>query len=1204
VSELTTTEDPNAVALLECARCERLDGPDGPPQCPCGGSRSVVRRPLLASGTRAFSLGARLDPLPDGDPVHIYVNQRRRVPALLHQLAALSAIEGNATNVALTVVPTVAAAEIAELVAQHGADAVRATLVRGEATDGAGGNFADRCRQEADRLRRWWLLAREVAAMCDPASVASFAQPIGGYLIELEVEDRAIVARWERTRVLALARYDESAPAKAYRLVSHFLDNDLIEYHDLVLPRLRLPVPSPARRSALRTLVHLLRGISELLAPIAPFASESIHRSLSADRSSLFERPIPGVDRTLLSDDLAGAWDRWRTVVRSVDRFRRSFGIPLTTELPSVALVLAADDQGERFRAEKETLARLLRAAVVEVGSPREPWAGRQRVLRPIESEIQKAYPTEASQILHLLQRMPARRFEGTAATEGFDVVINGTPRRIFPTMMAFSETLPEGVVPFPWPLGEMYLGLPGGTKSTGAPPLPPLSSDAFWLVRRLRRRLRLFPPAPGARPRVAIVTVKDPLASELRFHSGPIAQHLDLAELRVVERTEGAALPHSLTGRTRTGERWTVYVPDLPKSRRREKHPPPRSRLLRVPALLAPPEVETIDFADEKLVAHEQEVRSLGQELDDIVGIPLLGPAKIAVAWEHGLHSVEDYRHISFDAVAALPGFGGPVAVVVVTKLGGSVPVHEIWRFPGANPPATRPPGPAREPPPPPPPVVLAGANPPKESAATIEAPAPSAPAAHEAPGPVPAPVPAPEIEPPPPPPVASPLPPPTAPEAPVAPEWEAAPEEPPVPAEPMEPAVEPSLPGESPSAPESPGPELPAPTEEVTPPMEPSPSVEERPSEQATPVPEGIPEATDAGTPVPELPPVSPDQTGAVGSIPPPPEEEPEPEVAEAPALPEETPPSEEAPPSAPEIPLPPAETPVEAAPLPTPEAEVEEAPGLREETLPSDGAPPSVAETPIPPPEEPVEVARLPTPEPEVSAPPLPEEAAPAVAPPAPEVAPPQPPTAEILPEVVPEVVPKIVTLPPEESKSSTPIPAGNLPAIEPPTTAPEALPTPPAPEPPAPPRGVELSVGGSLVGALGGFLDSTAAGHRGVCVVRESPERIRARVGSRPIEVLWLTNIGRGPSLRPSDLDGAWSYLTKKLLEEHVTAFFLEGIEYLVRVHGADAVLNGLVQFDRLARENDARVWVYLAPALMNSADFERFRSTFGLAPTSA
>jgi hypothetical protein len=169
---------------------------------------------------------------------------------------------------------------------------------------------------------------------------------------------------------------------------------------------------------------------------------------------------------------------------------------------------------------------------------------------------------------------------------------------------------------------------------------------------------------------------------------------------------------------------------------------------------------------------------------------------------------------------------------------------------------------------------------------------------------------------------------------------------------------------------------------------------------------------------------------------------------------------------------------------------------------------------------------------------------------------------------------------------------------VPRLRPTLVSPPEAPEEAEPPLPAAPSGVELAIGDSLVAALGGFLESTAAGHHGVCVVRESPERIRARVGSRPIEVYWLTNISRGPSLRPSDLAGVWSFLGRKLLEEHVTAFFLEGIEYLERLHGAEAVLTGLVQFDRLARENGARIWVCLAPSLMKPSDLERFRSTFG------
>ncbi|MGP8019006.1 MAG: class I tRNA ligase family protein [Thermoplasmata archaeon] len=1234
VSEASTSGDASAVALLECAQCDRLEGPDGPKQCPCGGQRTVVRRRLLPSSGVALAAWARFDPLPEGDSVHLYVGDRRRVPALVNHLVALAGIEGSVPDVSLTVVPTIAATDAPELVAIHGADAVRAALVRSGLSESASGRFADRCRREADRIRRWWSLSREVVSMCDPAMLTAFARPISGFLAELEVEDRAIIARWERTRTLALSHYDQWAPGLAHRYASRFLDNDLIEYRELVRSRLALPGTPPSKRSALRTLTHLLRGLSEVLAPILPFTSEAVHRSLSSERASLFEQPMAGLDRSLLNDELAAAWDRWKTVLRSVDRFRRSIGVAPSTVLPSVVLVLSADDVGDRFRAEKEILARLARVQRVEVASPREPWTGRQRVLRPVESEIQKAYPTEASQIAHLLMRMAPRRWETATGQEELDVVINGLPRRVFPSMITFSNTLPERVVPFPWSLGDMYVESPAGAEA-GRAPAPPLSSDAFWLVRRVERRLRTVPLEAGQRPRIALVTTKDPLASELRSLAEPIARYLGLGELRVVERAEEAVPLNALTGRTRTGDRWWVHVPDLPNPRPHKKHPCPGARLQRVPAASPSLEAAEVDYADEKLVAHEEAVRTLGQELDDIVGIPLLGPAKIAAAWEHGLHSVDDLRGFSYETVSALPGFGGPIAELFVSKLGGSVPARVRTRTPRG--PGTSLPGKTAPPraSPTPVPEAVTRPSPPVPRTDPLEGSPPGLAVPPELlPSELPSPTeptepPEPAVEVPPssPPPTGEvreevrPPPEPAVPEESVAPVISGIAEpEPPTPEAPLEPVpVFPEGAGTSPPPPApplevaAPSTEPPA-SAEVVPLAEPP--VPPPPAEVAPPTPEAAIEPMpvppdDAGTPPPsvapplEAPPSSMELPLAEEVVPlaeppvapTPPEVEsvpesqlplPEPEVIPGPT-------ATEAPTAVP-VPaeLPPIEptqtepTSAEANAVPEPPTEESPAAGTVEPRATSEVSPPVEAEAPAPDgtttaPAEPEEVVE-PTPlEAEPPSPPSEVDARIEAAAPS-EVVPPTP---------VPIAVPKPLEV--ERPKPTVEPPTPSLGVVVPPP-----LVVPPAEElgPPSPPTGVELTIGDSLVAALSGFLESTAAGHRGVCVVRESPERIRARVGSRPIEVLWLTNIGRGPSLRPSDLEGAWAFLSRKLLEERVTAFFFEGIEYLVRLHGADAVLNGLVQFDRLARENDARVWVCLAPSLMKSSDLERFRSTFG------
>lgn len=1270
VSEATASDEAGSVALLECTRCDRLAGPDGPAVCPCGGQRSLVRRRLLPSTGAAFAAWARFDPFPDGDSVNIYVGHRRRVPALVNHLAALSGVQGAIGDVNLTVVPTVAAAEAPELAATYGADAVRGALIHSGLAESSGSRFAERCRQEADRIGRWCAIFRAVVGMCDPSMLAAFARPIGGFLTELEIEDRIILARWERTRVLALAHYDHWAPGLVYRRAFRFLDNDMVEYRALVQPRLALAGTPSTKRAALRTLAHLLRGLSEVLAPILPFTSEAIHRGLSSERTSLFEQPMAGLDRTLLNDELVATWDRWRTVLRSVDRFRRSLGVARTTMLPSVVLVLPADDLADRFRTEKETLARLARVERIDIASPKEPWTGRHREIRPIEPEIQKAYPSQASQIIHLLQRMPPRRWEAALGQEDLTVVINGLPRRVFPAMVEFSDTLPERVVPFPWSLGEMYVERPSGAEFV-RPPMPPLSSDAFWLVRRVERRLRAAPAVSGSVPRVAIVTAKNPLASELRAFAEPIGRYLALTELRVVERSEELVPPNALTGRTRTGDRWWVHVPDLPATKRRAKPPRVGDRLQRV-SVVATSATEEVDFADEQVVAREEAVRALGQELDTIIGIPLLSPAKISIAWDQGVHSVEDLRQCSFETVAALPGFGGAVAEMVVERLGGTVPPRSRRARRGA--PVGRPPTlsiprmvAASEAPAPPAPLVpSSGSN------AAIAAVGPSSLPADGRPTPQPI-----EDAEPPAEPTLAPISPDAEPMAPVpsVPEesltdhtGETSPQPPDVVPAVSDSSAETALPEEAlPEAPPVPSAER-APSDGGTAPETPvsseiSSTLEEvnlpteSPSPPDIPVPEGSgppPEtsaAPAAGEPKPlleagPLSPAAPSNVEGVvsGGI--------------------ESTASEPAPPEAPEPP-PAVEIPGEL-PVPTPEltdlTRSFETPTSREQVAessapepePSTGAEPPSPETegPVAPVSPEVPAAQAPEPtstepvgvspqdlgkgvtvvpeEPTVEpsfqsggrseSPPPPEPELPAA-----EVASPLQPPIEVAPStplteepVVPpaadqetsgEATPstEVVDAPPKTDVE--PVELGPMPVMEPlpaltlsEISLPPTVEPPPEPEPP--PAGVELTIGDSLIASLGGFLESTAAGHHGVCVVRESPERIRARVGSRPIEVFWLSNVGRGPALRPSDLEGAFAFLSRKLLEERVTAFFFEGIEYLVRLHGADAVLNGLVEFDRLARENDARIWVCLAPALMKSSDLERFQATFGAGRSSS
>ena len=1356
VSETTPSEEPSAVALLECSACERLDALDGPAACPCGGKMYPARRRLVPSALNAFGAWGRLDPFPATDPVRLYVGERRRVPALVHHLAGSAGIEGTPSGYALSVLPTLPEIDLAALLESEGADAVRAALVRTGGGEATRSTFRERCAQERRRVERLWAAANALFDRLDTEMTSAFLEPIAGLLGELETEDRALLARWERTRVLAIADYDRGAAASVHRRVFRFLETDLAEYRRWVAPRLELSGGPVAKRSVLRTLHYVLRTAVVLLGPILPYTSEAIHRRFTGDRRSLFESGVGAVERSLLQEGLAAAWERWRSLLNAVARFRSAYAIAAATPIATAAVAVATDEAGDRMREARPLLERLGRIGRLEVGSPKEPWQGRQKQVRPIESEIQRVYPSQASQIAHLLRRMPPRRPNEAAGSTELSVVIQGLPKRVSPKMVDYVDTLPKGMVPTPWGLGELYLELPGAGR-TAIPAPPPLSPDAFWLVRRVERRLRQARGAREAAPRSLVVVTTDPLASELRGVAEPLARYLDLAEVRVAEKVAEPPPPHRIRGRSRTGARWWVDIPGLPVPPRHPKGRIVRPSSRRVPAH-APsdggPEFE-VDYADEGVIAEEEAVRSLNRELDALLRRPILGPSKVRAARARGFQDLARFRSATMDEILALPGFGRGCAEALVDALQGDqprstprTPVRTVPHAAGERPHRTH-----RGPQPSPRPAttapvtrpsvegVLSGPPPPTEFVPPAPAsptlpPAPPPRASPETTGlsqepgielPPSGPLPPPEVEGPPP---AAPALPPASPPL-ALPEKTATP--PPAEPIPLPEGAQPTVPLPMGPASEGPAPEEAAPS---TPPAEPAtaegttgpvpealtePSAETTPAEPANlpserPAPSAVGEAESREEPLPAPPENLPEGTPALDSVPPaveipeepmpaplpepsevppsvpaepsavpeeahdafgsggeggePPVEEGEPAPSEASApfpsstlgptessgrveIPEPTPPLTEESPSAPEPsveseagpsasePVPEAvtvtiepEPPTVSVP-PTP-SEIEAAtpipPSVLASEAPSeeDATPVPLSPAPVPAPETPAEIERSDaerpspgSPEPPTEAPEpteptaTPSDAAPSEGPPRPAVAP-SPAPEELAPEAPetppPAVAPTSASLaePPVESPAETstePLNGPVAPATpvveEPPAVlepvAPPTVEPPPAPVPPPRRGGIELMIGPSVVTSLQPFLEATAAGLPGVCIVRESPERIRAHAGTRPIEIYWLTNLGRGKTVRPNDLPGFAAFLVRAINEEHIPLFFIEGIEYLSHIHGIEAVVTRLAELDRFARDEGIRVWVHVTPGLLRPHELDRIAEAFPPAP---
>jgi hypothetical protein len=1162
VSGSTRRNDPDTVTLLECSRCDRLDALDGPVRCPCGGQRYPVQRRLVPSIAGALAAWARFDPFPVGPTVRLYIGERRRVPAFVHQLLASVTIEQDLSEIGLAILPTVADDAIGDPISSYGADAVRCAFARVSGTRRLPGPIAERCRAERERLARLWSVVGEVVSATDASTRASFAQPIVGFLGELEPEDRALLARWERDRVRALADFERYEPGSVLRRLARFFDSDLAAYREWTVARVALPGFPPSKRAALRTLSHVLRQFAATLAPIAPHVAEMIGRRLTGGRMSVFESPVAPADRSLLSDDLDAAWKRWTGVLRAIANFRRTVGPLAPGTLPKVVLVAPDDALGDQLRGDRAILERLGHIGRIEVGSPREPWAGRQGKVRPIESEIQRLYPSQAAQVSHVLARTPPRSLRGPGATGDVTVVIQGMHLKILPSMVEYVESLPTGFVPHPWTSGEMFIELAkeGGTP-THVP--PPMSQDGFWLLRRLGQRVGRVPKGLRSAPLVAIVSATDPLASELRTQAEPLARYLGLDELKVA--SEGPAPPDpTLTGRTRTGARWSVEVPGILPLPPRTKHPSPRARSRRVPDPASVARPIPVDYSDDEIVGHWESVRAVGAELDALLEAPLLGPTKVAAAWEAGLESVEAYRAAEFEQLVALPGFGRAIATRLMEKMGRYPPAS-------AGPLRVRHPVPAARRPP--------RAGGPTAAVAESTAVAPSNfGLSPRDPGGVP----------------------PAAPsrasvgeirldsEVPLQTQSEIGPTGPSEPGDPApysdpSPGVERPLEpgGRDPVAdvvPDSEG--VPDPVADVDPALErirdPLADVDSGTGELFAESGGPTTRETSGATPEPVLL-VSPVEPGGSGADP----GEPNGEHTVESAEPDSSGSSAE--PGEPEGGgIPGAETAEGSGPTsPLGDfaggADEPLGPHAPDEDGPLDDDPegPRAADRVESDPE---------TPDP---APP-PDLGETMDRPAGTEVGGMNPPA---------EPTPVSIATPvaADALESASPPAAGDSPSADPgtdPTAAPEVS----APVPS--PSGIELVVGASPFTSIQPFLDATAAGHRGLCLVRESPERVSAQVRPRPVDVYWLTNLGRGKTVRPSDLPGIFDLLSRAISDEHVTALFVEGVEYLVRIHGIEEILGRIAQLDDEAHRHDARIWVHLTPDLLRPADLDRIVLSFG------
>jgi hypothetical protein len=636
VSETTPSVDGSDPVLSECSQCERLSTAATGERCACGGAFVGVRRHLLPAFSEAIDGWASARALDPSDPVRLYLPYRRRAPALLHHLAAREALDAPPADVRLFALPTLPPGTLAD---GPGQDALRAALLRTSRPPRTLAVVEERAVQEARRLSKFWSLAAQVL----DRSIADGFEPdraLAGHLAELAEEDRAFLSTFERTRSEVRRRYDAGDLAGAQAQLARFAEVELRQgYLPMIASRLAAPGLPPGKVAALRVLHHVLPAWIELYAPIAPFAMEALHRAFQPDGASVFDGPIaPAVDRDV-SVEGEGDYDRWRSFGEALREGRRRFGIPAATELPRAILLVNDEATASRLRSTSAVLARLAHVTEVIVGSPTQPWDGQRIEVRPVIAAIQKTYGAQSARVVRILEQIPSRRVQEGVRVGTLSIALDGRQMPILAGMVEFSESLPDDVVPIPWGHGEILISLPPD-QARHQRRAPALSLDGYRIVRHVERRLHI---GGGVTPELVVVSADGPLGEEMAKHATAVAAYIGVGQLAVNDGTLSLPDAETSAGRTRRGVRWRVYIPGVPVRPPVARPGRPALGRHRVPDFVEiRPTAGPIPFLEDAVRNREETVRSIVEQVDRVVGRPVVGPTKVGNAFDAGFTSYE----------------------------------------------------------------------------------------------------------------------------------------------------------------------------------------------------------------------------------------------------------------------------------------------------------------------------------------------------------------------------------------------------------------------------------------------------------------------------------------------------------------------------------------------------------------------------------
>lgn len=224
-----------------------------------------------------------------------------------------------------------------EVIDQYGADALRLTLVTGNAPGNDMRYYAERVEASRNFANKVWNASRFILMNLEEEP----SKPKKEYL---RPEDRWILSRLQSVTKDMTENMEKFELGIAVQKVYDFIWDEFCDWYiELAKPRIyRRDEDAQAAGAALWTLKHVLGEALKLLHPFMPFVTEEIYSALYPDVPSLMMTDWPVYDQTLVFETDCMVLDSLQEIIRGIRAIRTEMNVENNKK---TALAVVSDDE-------------------------------------------------------------------------------------------------------------------------------------------------------------------------------------------------------------------------------------------------------------------------------------------------------------------------------------------------------------------------------------------------------------------------------------------------------------------------------------------------------------------------------------------------------------------------------------------------------------------------------------------------------------------------------------------------------------------------------------------------------------------------------------------------------------------------------------------------------------------------------------------